>query len=205
MRKLMQVLALATALTSVPMALATTSGAVTWHNSGDTAFTATGGGITSTVDGLALGCGHTATTGTVAASPFAGTTWAAMTVTTTYVGCLVYSGSTWACTRTFTATSATGGVISGTAATTCANTTSGVEVCHIAGTVPATYTNPTAPATTGRLTLPHTNALVMGNPSMGTCPMGDGVPVTMSAQTLTITSATGGPTPHLGPILTRTA
>ena len=206
----MRVVVLATALLAVT---ATSASAVTWINSGDTAFTATGGGTPITVTGSNISCSASSSTGTVAASPFTGSVWPAATITTTYTGCffsVLYPGTIWECTRSFTAVTATAAVVDGVAHTTCdilvttGTGTNRVPVCHVSGSVVATYANPVAPSTPGRFTLPSSTLQTSDGPA-GTCPIGSPEPVTMGHQALSITAATGGPVPHLGPNLVRTA
>ena len=208
MTRAMRVVVLVTALMSLFAAVSTTAGAVTWHNTGDTAFTATGGAATPAATGESVTCSSSDFRGTTGASPFVGATWAAATGTGAFTGCKL-AGVTTAitCAYTFTATAWAAGppsVTSGVADATCALAQGGVTVCHIEGATPGTYTNPSG-TTKGKLTLSASNTLKTTNPASGTCPLGNGDPFSLTMQTINVTSATGGGDPlHPGPVNTRT-
>lgn len=205
MSRILRVVVMAMALLAALTATASTAGAVTWHNSGDTAFTATGGAGTFSSTSVNLSCSGEDTTAVVTATPAAGASWTSMTFTTRKTGCLV-SGNDWPweCKRTFTAITQSGNVTTGTLDTTCDIYLASVNICHVSGTVTATYTNPTQPSTFGRFQTSTGGTLRIFN-GVSNCPLGNGDPLHMSPETITVQTATGGPTPHLGPIITRTA
>lgn len=202
MRRILLVVAYAVALFSAVGAVASTAGAVTWHNSGDTAFTATSGPVTFTQTNVPFVCLTSDTSGTLGAGPFSGLTLS-ITLTSTYTGCtLVGVPGPAECTRTFTATSEpTTGVFAGTLDSTCRQYEFGLLLCVFEGAVHATYLNPSG-ATAGRFTLPTGPGL--RNTGAMTCPWGNNEPIHFVEQTLLVSNATGGPSPHLGPTLKRT-
>lgn len=207
MRRLRQLVTLAFAATAVLAATASTAGAVTWHNSGDTAFTATGGATTATVPTFyPFKCLGSTTTGTTTPTPYGTPVWR-ITLTTTYSPCLSLPSERWECTRTFTALSQTAAVTTGTVDTTCglwvSSGSQSAEICQMHGDSQGSYVNPTAPSTTGAITLAEATLLLTKGPTQQ-CIWGTGLPWTWTAHTLAITTATGGPSPHLGPIVTRT-
>ncbi len=185
---------------------ASTADAVTWHNTGSTAFTATGGPTTLTVGGSNLLCATSTATAAVAAAPSVGATWSAFGGTTTF-GCTVIGVPVVVdCAYAFTAQSWTSGapaVTTGTLDMTCGMLMLGTTACHLAGTLAGTYANP-AGATNGKLTLSTGGTLVTSNPASGTCPMGPGARAHLRETTLTVSAATGG-TGTGGPVITRTA
>lgn len=183
-----------------------TAGAVTWHNSGDTAYTATGAGTTLSTTGIVLSCATSTFVGTTGTAPFVGNVWSAATGTGSFTGCFAAGiPATTSCTYKVTATLWTAGppaVMSGGADITCTSYISGSLNCVTQGTTPGTYTNPTA-TTTGRGVAPTATALRIFGPS---CMLGVNDTASISATPLTITTASGGPSsPHWGPIVTRTA
>lgn len=199
MSKIIRVVVLTTALLAA-LASASTAGAVTWENSGDTAFTATGGATTLHFENVHIPCTGSTTTATTGTSPFTGTTWAGITGTVNYSHCTL-SGQNLnlECSYTATLSSQSGLVSSGVLDTECSLYTFGAKICGYDGTIPVTYTNPNSGP--GSLTLHHAT-LAGTNGPVGTCPY---KPFTSTQQTWTITAATGGPSPHNGPIVTRTA
>lgn len=204
MSRLARVMVLVLALVSASVA---TAEAVTWHNTGDTAFTAFSGQLVWGPSGTAEGsiCAPTTSTATVGATPATATLWSAIAITTTYDCHLGLGGYVWECSRTFTAQAQSGGTITGIAGTTCVMSGGGMNFCHAQGTQTASYVNPSG-ATPGRLLIGHANALHATTLSPGIqCLYAGNPPLTMNAQTYTIATATGGPAPHLGPIITRTA
>jgi hypothetical protein len=196
------------ALLSLSGLVAGTAGAVTWHNSGNTAFTATSGPTTLSSTGITLTCASTDVGGTTGVSPFGGATWVAATGTAQFTGCAVSGVSTVVtCTYAVTATSWVStppGITSGNADATCLTTsTGGTPICVTEGPIAGSYTNPTAG--NGRATLLASSTLRSTNPGTGTCPLGNGDPLTfVSTTAFTITSASGG-TGTQGPVVTRTA
>ncbi|MCW2992542.1 MAG: hypothetical protein JWQ18_37 [Conexibacter sp.] len=190
-------------------ALSATAGAVTWKNSGDTAFTATGGAVTLTSTGANVSCSSGTITGTVASGPFVGATWSVATGTGHSTSCsLAGVATTVHCSATLTATSWAAGtpaVTTGTSDVTCDVRQFGAKICHIGGTGGGTYTNPVLPSTFGKLaTGTGTGNLKVSNGTSGTCPLGNGDRAFVSPGGSAVNGATGGPTPHLGPIITRT-
>lgn len=200
MSRIVHATVLAAALVSALAAMTSTAGAVTWHNSGDTAFTATSPAFTFSATNANLSCGTQVVTGVVTPTPSVGVVFAAITMTWTAPSCLfVGNNMPWECKRTFTATAQAGSVTSGTLDTTCTIFAGSSAACEISGSVPATYTNP------GGLHLPTSSSLVTQR-TPGGCVIGYGGDVLeISAMVLTIENATGGPFPHQGPVLTRTA
>ncbi len=187
------------------LALSSTAHAVTWHNSGSTAFTATGGPGTLSSTSAALACSGTTGTGTATAAPFVGATWSAFHGTVSFTGCLVSGITTGVeCGFTMTATTAVAGGIGGTFDVTCGIFQFGTKICHIGGSLEGTYVNPVQPSTKGRFTLNTGGSLVMSNGAAGVCPLGNGDRGHLAEKALTITTATGG-SGTLGPVLTRTA
>ena len=196
MSKILRVVALTTALLA---ALASTASAVTWHNSGDTAFTATGGATTLHLGGVSIPCAGATASGTTTTAPFTGTTAATGTVN---FGHCTMSGitTTLECSYAQTLTSQSGSASSGALDLTCGVWQFNAKLCHIAGSIPDTYTN--GGGAPGSFAL-ASSPLVLGNGPAGTCPFTTAG--TLTAQTWTISAATGGPAPHNGPVFTRTA
>jgi hypothetical protein len=190
MRIIVRVALLATALAA---ALASNASAVTWSNSGDTALTATGPTTTFHFNNnnVHQPCTSTAVSGTAATGPFSGTTWTnAVSLNVSYSHCTL-SGIPYniACSASESFDAQTGGVSSGTLATTCDITVFGEKVCVMSGTIPNTYTNPVS-GTSGQFTLSQTT-LALSNGPTGTCPYGTSA--TFTHQTWTVNSGTGGP------------
>lgn len=195
MSRIMRVAALTAMLLA---ALASTAGAVTWENSGDTAFTATGPATTFHLNGgsVHLPCTAAAVSGTAGTGPVTGATWAnAASLNVSYSHCTL-AGSPYniQCSATESFDSQTGGVSAGTLATTCDVNVFSTKVCGISATIPNTYTNPSG-GTPGRFTVSQT-ALTLSNGPVGTCPFG--TTGTITHQTWTVNSGTGGP------VITRT-
>lgn len=206
MRTTRRVAALLTGLASL-CAMASSAGAATWHNSGDTAFTAAAGAITLNVTSVSIACTGGSVTGTAFSGSKAGNSVDVGTATETYSTCPI-SGipASLTCSTTATATQATGtATVSETFHRLCSFSQFGAEICKIEGQVTGTYHNPIPPSTNGSWTLPASTSLRATDGSAGTCFFGVGEPLSLPAQTITITSATGGPSPHLGPVITRTA
>jgi hypothetical protein len=196
MSKILRVVVLTTALLA---ALTSTAGAVTWDNSGDTAFTASGGPSTIDLGGVGFSCTGPTVTGTTTPSPFTGTV--AATGTVTYGHCTSAGIPTaFDCSYSQTLSSQAGGVSSGALDVTCGVYQFNTKLCHIAGSVTDTYTNPAGGG--GTFTL-SSSPLTLSNGPSGTCPYTTSG--TFTAQTWTVTAGTGGPAPHNGPVFTRTA
>ena len=112
MSRILRVVVLTAALLAATTASAS---AVTWHNSGDTSFTAAGGATTLHFGGVHMPCTGATVTGTTGTSPFTGTTWTAATGTLEYGHCtLAGQKFTVDCAIAETLSSQTGGVSSGT-------------------------------------------------------------------------------------------
>jgi hypothetical protein len=191
------------ALLSMLAAFSSSAGAVTWHNTGDSHFLATGGAGTLASTGATLGCVGSDGTGT---APSASSVGATLIVSGTFAftGCTLSGQSIgFECGYTFTGTSWVAGtpaVTSGNFDLTCGWYLSGTKVCHIEGSIPAHYTNPNG-ATSGKLvTTTSTNVFVTNGP-VSSCLLGNGDAVHLTALTFNI-SDTVQP---LGPVFTRTA
>jgi hypothetical protein len=203
---------LVAALMSLFAVMSSAAGAVTWHNTGDTAFTASNANAgTLSVTGVNLTCTGASATGTSPAGSTVGTTFTGATGTATFNGCSLSGLPTavscsYSLTTSAAATSGTPSVFHGNADALCSVTQFGTEICKVEGLTSGSYTNPvSASSTAGRLTLNHSSTLRTTNGSGGSCILGVGEPATLTAQTFTVTAGTGGPTPHLGPFITRTA
>lgn len=199
---------LVTALLSLSGLVAGTAGAVTWHNSGSTTFTATSGPTTVSSTGATLNCTSTHVSGTTGTSPFVGLTWKSSTGTAGFTGCLL-SGVATAVTCTYAVTASSWvatpppAVTSGTVDITCLAANFGSPVCVVEGPTAGSYSNPTT--ANGGGTLLASNTLRTTNTAAGSCPLGNGDALTITSTTaFTITTATGG-TGSQGPIITRTA
>lgn len=182
---------------------ASAAGAITWHNTGDTAFTATGGPIVMSIGGNVISCTGSTMTGTTGAAPFVGAAWTAATGTLTGTPCS-QAGTNYRLDCTYQLTAATQLNPADTVGTTHLNCVwgllSGTNLCRIQGTTPFTYLNPSAPAK-GRFTLPTSNSgLTMSN--ITSCIWGTGT-VHLQHTAITVTNGTGGG--GNGPIITRTA
>jgi hypothetical protein len=199
MSRISQFSVLVTTLVSVVAVVSSTAAAATWHNTGNTAYTATGGASTLSSAGSSIRCTSVDVTG----ASFAPSTTAIdlATLTATFTSCAVDSvlPAHMHCRVTFTGVlQDPSGTVTGTGDVHCAVTITGASPCTVTGSVGGSYTNPGAGAT-GRLHILHSAALtVSGN----TCPLpGSG---TLTAQTWAVTNGTGG-TGALGPIFTRTS
>ena len=205
MSRIMRAIVFATALMAVVTGFAASANAVTWHNTGDTAFTATGGAFTYSSTGVGLTCTSSDVTGTTGPAPVIGALWSGITITETMTGCrLAGIVSDIHCDHRFTASAWSSSVTSGNLDVTCRQTQGGVVVCILEGVSPTSYTNPSG-ATPGRFTSNATSTWRSTNPSSGSCPLGNGDAVSLTARTINLTRATGGPAPNLGPVVTRTA
>jgi hypothetical protein len=202
MSRAARTIVLMVALKSLLGAMASTAGAVTWTNTGDTAFTATSGSSSLSVTGVSVNCALAQMTGTTHTGALLAT-GNVITATTTYLGCRL-SGFAVAmdCRSTFTASALSAGVTSGNIDHTCDLLVAGMSFCHVQGTTPGTYTNPAG--SFGGLTLSASTTLVTANGAIGTCPLTAGETANLSAQPFGIATATGGPSaPHTGPVLAR--
>ena len=205
MSKFTRIVVLVTALTSLFGALSATAGAVTWHNTGNTAFTAHGGAGTLSSTGVNLTCVTSTATGSAPAS-VVGTTYT-MTKRATYDGCRL-AGITSQMHCHFTATGtpfhlSTPRMTTNILHIDCVVNAQGIPVCKVEGQTSGSYANPSG-ATAGRFSIPASNTVRTTNPASGTCPLGNGDTASLTAQTHTVTNGTGG-TGTLGPIINRTA
>jgi hypothetical protein len=209
MNRTTRLIVLVTALMSVFAATSSTAGAVTWHNSGDTSFTATGGPTSISGNGKTLSCTSSDVTGTTGTSPFTGAVWtAAASGSAQFTGCSL-AGATVAVTCTYTGNAATWAVgpptvTNGNVGVFCTSTIGGALLCITEGSTAGSYTNP-AGTTNGHGTLPASSSVTVTNGPGGSCALGNNSTVSITPMTLTLTAASGGSTtPHRGPIFTRT-
>ncbi len=205
MSKIMRMCVLVASLMSLFGAMSSSAGAVTWTNTGDTAFTATSGAGSLKVTNTTLTCTGADATGTTAPAPFSGAIWSAASGTAIFTGCKLNNINTGVhCNYTLTASAWVVGppaVTSGNVDATCNVYQGGANICKIEGTTPGHYINPNPG--TGSLILTHSSTLRTTNGPVGTCPLNPGEPATLTTQTFKITTATGGPVPHTGPVITR--
>jgi hypothetical protein len=192
---------LVAALMSLFAVMSSTAGAVTWHNTGNTAFTATGGAGTLSSTGVALNCSGSSATGTAPALTVGATL--AVSGTVTFSGCLLSGQSVGVdCGYTLTGTSQSGTTTSGTVDATCGVYLATIKICHIAGTVSGSYVNPSG-ATAGKLSTVTGGTLRTSN-GASNCPLGNGDLSHLSPLNFSVSAGTGG-SGTLGPIITRTA
>ncbi|WP_445148268.1 hypothetical protein [Baekduia sp. Peel2402] len=196
---------LVTALTSLMGVVSATAGAVTWHNTGNTAFTATGGPATVSVGANNLVCTASSATGTAPVGSIVSVTYNG-TGTITFSPCtLAGQGAYVHCGFTTTGASFSGGVTSGVADVNCVAwlVLGPTALCTIKGTTPGAYANPSG-AIKGKATL-NTSAggLTVTHSSGTSCLLGTGT-AHLSEQTITITNASGGAGTG-GPVINRTA
>lgn len=189
-----------TALASLSGVLVWTANAVTWDNSGSTAFTATAGSGTLTSTGVSLSCAGGRAFGTAASGPTVGAIYKS-SGTATGLACNLAGVSTSVhCTWTLTGTSQAGAVTTGATDETCFLSQFATVICIIHGPTPGQYVNPSG-TTPGRITALASNTVKLTNAGSGTCPLGsnDIAAVTHKSQTVT----NGIPT-AFGPLITRT-
>jgi hypothetical protein len=189
MSKITRLAVLVVGLMSLFGIMSATAGAVTWHNTGATTFTATSGAGTLSSTSAALNCGNATGTGTAAAL-FVGTTYA-VSGTATFGSCFLSGITTTVdCGFTLTGTSqpVTRVSTTGSVDVTCDVSQFGTKLCHIEGSVHGTYTR-TAGAGDGVLTLSTGGSLNTTNPPSGSCPLGNGDRAHLSELTFTTTSA----------------
>lgn len=210
MSKVARLVVLVAAVASLCGAVSASAEAVTWHNSGATAFTASSGANTLTfthADGTnsPLPCaGGGTTTGDAPVGSFsAGYT---ITGTFTLTPCVLFMGRFFVhCNFQMTAAAYTAGspaVTSGPVDLTCTvkdDKVANVTYCHLEGALPAHYVNPVG-ATPGRLTF-TAGSTVRGTHTSGASCFWlineTSAPVDWFDETMTLSSATG-------PVLTRT-
>jgi hypothetical protein len=177
--------------------MSSAAGAVTWTNSGQTAFTAASLGGTLSVTSVPLTCAGSDASGT---APATVTTPSVASGTVKFTGCTVTAlrnVATIDCGYTFTASSfdgvgMAGSVVTGAVDVTCGVYQSGTKICHIGGLTNGSYTNNTS----GTLDIPASSTLVTSNGPTGTCPLGAGEVSSLTALRFTVLSGTG-------PIITR--
>jgi hypothetical protein len=191
MRKLSRIVVLVTALASLSAVLSSTAGAVTWTNSGGTGFQATGGAGWLIVAQNALVCDHSAASGT---APMSTTTSTIIAGTVVFSPCVLVGVPTFMhCNYTVTASGLSGGVTSGAADMTCdirVTASPFYSICHVSGSTPITYTNPSG-ATPGKLTFLTSTTLVVANGDVA-CPLNPGTG-TWSEQTVNVTTVASSP------------
>jgi hypothetical protein len=202
---------LVAALASLFAMLTSTAGAITWDNSGSTAFTATGGAITLAITGSGgttnLTCLNSVMTGSAPADL---TGWTYLATGTIVFGgpCKITGINSYIhCNYTLTGVLFASPVTTANMDVTCRSGFVGAAaICHISGSTPGSYTNATA-TTFGKLTLVSSASLTvsgdLGSHScsalLGSLTSGTGH---ITDQTTTVSSGTGAGT--RGPILNRT-
>jgi hypothetical protein len=194
------------ALASSLAVLSSSATAVTWHNTGNTAFTATGTSATFTVGTNNMSCFGASARGTAAGGSTSGFTYS-IPGTLTYSPCTLAGQLTYVhCGFTLTGTTQPiNAVTSGNADLNCVArlTATNTALCNIVGQTPFTYFNANLPAVGGYITFTSSFSLTASHSSGTSCLLGTGF-VSLTHHTLAITSGTGGSGTH-GPILTRTA
>jgi len=195
MRRLTRLAVLMVGLLSLSALASTTANAVTWHNSGDTAFTATAGPPSYSVTGASLSCTSATLSGT-APTTTVGLTYT-VSATGSYNGCS-FAGTSMSieCSYKFTGTALHGSTATGSTDVTCGFYSFNAKICHVAGARPSTYENPSGSAP-GVLTLSTSNLIISNGAS--SCMFGNNDVIEFSPQIYTVTSGTGGP------VLARTA
>jgi hypothetical protein len=195
MNRITRLAVLLTGLMSLLGIASATAGAVTWHNSGSTVFTATAGASTLSSTSTGLNCTGATATGTAPAGSI-GPTYS-VSGTATFTGCVLLGILTGVdCGYTLTGTTQSGSVTSGAVDVTCGVYQFGTKICHIGGSASGTYTNPVSGV--GVLSLATGGNLILSNGTSGTCPLGNGDRGHLSALTFRTTSA-------VPPVITRTA
>lgn len=208
---------LAVMVASSLAALSSSAGAVTWHNTGSTAFTATGGLWTLTVTGstgtTTVSCTATSATGTAPGGS---------TVAPTYTipGTLVFSPCTFVgqnsyvhCGYSFTGLVESAGATAGTIDLSCTLrlTASNTPMCRIAGSTFVNYYNPSvlipgnpSVSTYGALVLQR-GVLQVTRPTGTSCPLAHGTSsvLTGHVERRVVNVSNGSPT-ATGPVITRT-
>ncbi len=196
MRRTTRLTVLVVGLLSLLGAVSATAGAVTWHNSGSTNFTATTGASTFSSTSAALNCTGGAMTGDAPTGATVAVTYIERG-TSTFSGCSLSGIATGVdCAYTLTGTTQpSAGVTTGDIDTTCGVYQFNTKVCHIEGTVHFVQTTASGTVT---LTLTTGGNLVATNAPTGTCPLGHGDRMHVTDMTERTTSANP-------PIITRTA
>jgi hypothetical protein len=182
-----------TALASSLALMSSTAGAVTWTNEGAGSFHATGGGSQRHLSANTFSCTGATATGTAPADSPSSTL---MTGTLTFSPCSLAGQNTFIhCNYTLTGLvfsgAALGGVTGGIVDMTCDERISASPqpgLCHISGSTPVQYTNPTVAGGTGRLTFLQSSTLIVSNFGTTNCPWGTGN-MTWTEHALTTTAA----------------
>jgi hypothetical protein len=204
MSRLMQCVILIGAVMGSCAATAATAGAITWENSGDTHFTASGGSGTLTLTATPFQCPGSSITGKTT-TPLTWISAPVLHATVTFSGCSLSGQSVgYECAYTFTSVSQSGSVTSGAIDATCGMWLAGIKVCHVEGSTGASYANPVPPSTFARVQTVTGGALRITN-GQSNCMFGNNELAHLSVLTFTVSGGAGGSTPHLGPIITRTA
>jgi hypothetical protein len=205
MRRTVRLIAIAAALLG---ALTSNAAAVTWHTSGDTAFSASATGTATFTHAAWAGsstarCPTSHLNGTVGSpSSFTGPTWTA-SGTATFSFCADTDTPFIHCSWTLTATSQTALAIRGPMHLDCVVTLGAVyPLCVLHGTTQAQYANPSG-GTSGRLLIERGTLTATNNG--GICPYGSPSPYVIDPVTYAVTNGTGGSAPHTGPVVVRTA
>jgi hypothetical protein len=196
MRRITRLAVLAAATMSLLGALTSTAGAVTWHNSGSTTFTATAGTATLSSTGAWISCLGATATGTAPATTV-GIVYS-ISGTATFSSCILSGIATGLdCAYTFTATLQGSGYTQGSHDLTCGVYQFGALLCRISGSRFGEYQNQ-GTFTSARLGFWSGATLVSQNGPIGTCPLGNGDVVSNSELWFNVTSANA-------PRITRTA
>lgn len=187
MSRTSRLVVLVTSVAAVVSAMAGTAGAVTWHVSGSGAFHATGVGATFSATNSNLACPGPTATGTYVTGTIASGIYIGIAGTITYSGCSIAGqGFEFSCGYRVTGTTQPAAtVVTGTADVTCGMYLVSTKICHIAGSPHAIYTKG---ASVDTLTLTTSTLNVRGP-----CFFGPNDVMHLSEQTLTVTSAGGGP------------
>jgi hypothetical protein len=194
MSRLMRLAVLVLGLVSLSGMVSSSAGAVTWDNSGATAFTATAGSSTLSSTSANLSCTSATSTAT-ALNNVVGLTYA-VTGAATYNGCTLSGiATTFHCGFTFTFTAqfgtGMGAQITGGVDMDCSISQFTVPICRAAGSLVGLFKNLT-PAVKN-----FVGGLRVTNAASGTCPLGNGDAAQVSSTTFTVTSASS-------PTITRT-
>lgn len=189
MRRLTRLAITTVGLLSLFAIASTSASAITWHNSGDTTFSATAGGPSYSVTSVSLNCASAQMAGTVPTVTVGATL--TMSGTGSYLGC-TFSGSTIniECGYKFTGVAQHGDTVTGSTDVTCNYYLATTRICHVAGSRPSTYQSPSG-SLTGVLTLSTSN-LVINNGDVS-CMFGNNDTIEFSPQVFNLNAPTGGP------------
>ncbi|WP_445149599.1 hypothetical protein [Baekduia sp. Peel2402] len=189
-----RIVVLVSVLTSLFAVMSSTTGAVTWTNTGSTVIHATGPGGILNIGANALSCTGTTASATAAANSV-GSIYS-VPGTVTFSPCTLAGQSMYIhCAFTLTGSSFTSPITTGAADVTCdlRLVTGNTKVCHIEGSTLDHYINPTAATNTpGKVTLTTSSSLTTTHSSGTSCLLGTG-PSHLSEQTITVTSVAGSP------------